>query len=296
MYLEFICPPMPYLIVAGESFFRPGDIHERRVLTDIFDLIVVHKGTLFIQEEESNYQLSAGDYLVLLPEKRHRGFQPCHSDTHFSWVHFSASNTYQLNYSNKQRQRTRMNHKKYYKKEAFSFFMNTQGHLSSEKEKQFKQIMRRLSEVEINLPLHQKKFLSAKVDSFEAQLLFFNLLAIVRTPDISSTENDVASHIYSYIEAHATQPFSLDDLSEKFAYHKSSIIQMVKKRYDITPAQLHKQFRLQKGKDLLAKKQLSIREVSDELGFYDAAYFSKQFKKSFGLSPKDYQNRKEEEH
>ncbi len=49
------------------------------------------------------------------------------------------------------------------------------------------------------------------------------------------------------------------------------------------------QLKLNKAKKMLANDDISIAEVSDACGFYDASYFSRAFKKEFGLSPSQFQ-------
>ena len=49
------------------------------------------------------------------------------------------------------------------------------------------------------------------------------------------------------------------------------------------------QVKLNKAKKMLSDTNISITEVSDACGFYDASYFSRVFKKEFGLSPSQYQ-------
>ncbi|MEQ7195279.1 helix-turn-helix domain-containing protein [Enterococcus avium] len=288
MYLEFICPPMPHSIVAGRSIFRTGDIHERRIMTDIFDLILVERGTLYMEEDDSQYALNAGDYLLLVPNKKHRGFRPCDEETRFAWIHFSTTGPYHFEYSSKQQKRKRMNRKKYYKKDEFSFFINSHSHLNAQQASSILAIVDRLEEVKIDNLAHEKLFFSPKIDEFEAQRQFLSILDTIRTQDYLSSDYDIASQIYSYIESHSNQPFSLEILANKFSYHKSYIIQLIKKHFGTTPAQLHNQFRLEKGRNLLLKTTMSIQEIAEDLSFYDAAYFSKLFKKEYLSSPKNY--------
>ena len=49
------------------------------------------------------------------------------------------------------------------------------------------------------------------------------------------------------------------------------------------------QLKLNKAKKMLADDSMSVNEVSDACGFYDASYFSRVFKKEFGVSPSNYQ-------
>ena len=48
------------------------------------------------------------------------------------------------------------------------------------------------------------------------------------------------------------------------------------------------QLKLNKAKKMLVDNSLSVAEVSDACGFYDPSYFSRVFKKEFGVSPSQY--------
>lgn len=49
------------------------------------------------------------------------------------------------------------------------------------------------------------------------------------------------------------------------------------------------QLKLNKAKKMLADDTIPVTEVSNACGFYDASYFSRVFKKEFGVSPSQYQ-------
>lgn len=49
------------------------------------------------------------------------------------------------------------------------------------------------------------------------------------------------------------------------------------------------QLKLNKAKKMLNDDSISIADVSDACGFYDASYFSRAFKKEFGIAPSHYQ-------
>ena len=71
----------------------------------------------------------------------------------------------------------------------------------------------------------------------------------------------------------------------------------------ISPSSLHKRFKAETGmslgayqddlifnraKQLLAQRQLSVKEVSQQLGFCDQYYFSRRFKAKTGATPSNY--------
>ncbi|MBR1695434.1 MAG: AraC family ligand binding domain-containing protein [Selenomonas sp.] len=94
MYLIFPCPPLPYLIVGGMSTFRVGDRHLRRTLPHTFDLIYVHQGELFMEEKGQNFTVTAGQFLILPPNRLHRGTKACRTETVFHWLHFYTTGTF----------------------------------------------------------------------------------------------------------------------------------------------------------------------------------------------------------
>ena len=49
------------------------------------------------------------------------------------------------------------------------------------------------------------------------------------------------------------------------------------------------QLKLNKAKKMLSDENIAVAEVSDACGFYDSSYFSRTFKKEFGMSPSYYQ-------
>jgi AraC family L-rhamnose operon regulatory protein RhaS len=51
---------------------------------------------------------------------------------------------------------------------------------------------------------------------------------------------------------------------------------------------------IKRGEEMIVKSRKSFKEISSECGFYDQNYFSKAFTKKYGLSPKEYRQKKAE--
>jgi AraC-like DNA-binding protein len=60
----------------------------------------------------------------------------------------------------------------------------------------------------------------------------------------------------------------------------------------ISPTQYRLKEKLNQAKYLLESTDMSVGEISDNLNFYDTAYFCKLFHKQMGLSPKQYRQNK----
>jgi two-component system, sensor histidine kinase ChiS len=59
---------------------------------------------------------------------------------------------------------------------------------------------------------------------------------------------------------------------------------------DQPPGQMIRSYRLQRAAELLKKTSETVSEICYKVGFSDHAYFSRAFKKQFGVSPTDYQD------
>lgn len=78
------------------------------------------------------------------------------------------------------------------------------------------------------------------------------------------------------------------DMCNMSKYHFSRVFKEVTGR---TPLEYRNDIRLEHAAELLREEQLSVEEVSTALGFSSASYFSFAFKKKFGSSPKNHQQR-----
>ena len=85
--LEFAIPPLPQFVTAGHAVWKPGDRHFARTF-GVYDLLLVTKGTLYMTEEQTEYEVGAGKLLVLEAGLPHVGHRACKEHTEIYWVHF----------------------------------------------------------------------------------------------------------------------------------------------------------------------------------------------------------------
>lgn len=93
--------------------------------------------------------------------------------------------------------------------------------------------------------------------------------------------------IMDYIEAHYTEPITLDDISENVGLSRYYVSRILNQGEGKNLTALVNQLRIEKAKLLLLDGSKS-NEVAYMLGYQDPSYFSKVFKKLTGKSPKEY--------
>lgn len=95
-----------------------------------------------------------------------------------------------------------------------------------------------------------------------------------------------------FIRDHYTEQISLDDLTSHCNVSKRQLIRYFKAAFDKTPITYVTEYKISRAKELLYKQpQLTIREISDELGFDNQHYFTRVFSKLTGETPSHYRYR-----
>lgn len=82
--------------------------------------------------------------------------------------------------------------------------------------------------------------------------------------------------------------FDVEDYCKIMAMSKSQLYRKTIQLTGLSPNILLKEFRLEKAKELMRKKPYSISQITFDSGFSSPSYFTKCFKKKFGLLPMAY--------
>ncbi len=99
---------------------------------------------------------------------------------------------------------------------------------------------------------------------------------------LGTIELDVEKHL-------GEGDYSIDKLSETLGMSRSVLFKKVKSLTGKAPVDLIRDIRLRNAANLLASKQLMVKEVAYRVGISDIKYFTQCFKKKYGVTPKQYQ-------
>lgn len=103
--------------------------------------------------------------------------------------------------------------------------------------------------------------------------------------------NRNAAEFQKLLEEYFKKEKELSFYSDKLNITNSTLSKVVKKEFTKTPTQLMNERVILEAKKLLHLTYRSIKEIASELGFDDEFYFSRYFKKTVGLSPKQYREK-----
>ncbi|WP_288876523.1 AraC family transcriptional regulator [uncultured Allobaculum sp.] len=108
------------------------------------------------------------------------------------------------------------------------------------------------------------------------------------TPMQQYYEHTLLNEILVYINNNICSAFTVEDLCIKFSVSRSSLQNLFRTNLHISPKQYISNLKLNHAKLLIQEHNRTISEISDMLGFTSIHYFSRKFKKQYGLSPTDY--------
>lgn len=101
-------------------------------------------------------------------------------------------------------------------------------------------------------------------------------------------EPDVVQQIKQYIIAHSQEDISLEMIAKRVGLSPFYISKVFKEQLGINYIDFLTECRIEKAKALMSDPELSLKEITFEVGYNDPNYFSKVFKKSCGIAPTDY--------
>ena len=108
----------------------------------------------------------------------------------------------------------------------------------------------------------------------------------------SSRKSPVVYSIKNYIaENYESMDLSIMVISEHVKLSSSYVCTLFKSETGITLNQYITEYRLGRAKELLSDPRNRIVDIAERVGYSDSNYFSKIFRKSFGLSPSEFREK-----
>jgi AraC family transcriptional regulator, arabinose operon regulatory protein len=109
--------------------------------------------------------------------------------------------------------------------------------------------------------------------------------------DILQEQNPGVSRAIQIMESNLGKKLSLERIAEESGYSPSYFTTMFSKRTGYGPLSYFSHLKISKACEYLDFSKLKIKEISFALGYTDPYYFSKDFSRKMGLSPRNYRKR-----
>jgi len=94
--------------------------------------------------------------------------------------------------------------------------------------------------------------------------------------------------VIDYIQAYLDSDLSLNQLAASVQMSPHYFSRLFKETTGFTPHKYVINCRIERAKELLKQKQISIAEIAKEVGFVDQSHLNRYFKRKVGITPKQF--------
>ena len=105
---------------------------------------------------------------------------------------------------------------------------------------------------------------------------------------VGISEKKIDLVIARFVNENLDKELSVTEICSEFRLARNEVYAIFKKYFDTTPAEYIKTRRLEKACELLENTELRINDIGSKCGFPDYNYFSKVFKRFYGISPREH--------
>ena len=109
--------------------------------------------------------------------------------------------------------------------------------------------------------------------------------------DLIVEQNPGISRAIQFMEQNLSKKISLDEIAEEAGYSPSYLTTLFRKKTGYSPLSYFSHLKITKACEYLDFSKRKIKEISFLMGYTDPYYFSKDFQKKMGLSPRNYRKR-----
>jgi two-component system, response regulator YesN len=100
----------------------------------------------------------------------------------------------------------------------------------------------------------------------------------------------ILDKLITYINSHYAENLTLDQLSSMCVLSPTYISKIFKTHLDTNFIDYVSSVRIKVAKRLIKNSELSLKEISNEIGYVDPNYFTRVFKKYEGMTPSEYRS------
>ena len=276
---------LPFVSMTGRSKEKKGWSHSGRTI-ECNLLAIIHRGECVFKINETEYDLQAGD-VIFIPKNMY--YKP-HTDTscEYTFFHFDG----EIMQDDQKDNKAQSNADEAIKKPSFY------GLTSHERSPLYLDYKMKLGDKaqEISLLLNKCINIRTSFTSMQRTLLSLHFCEIllyiseVYTKHSQKKSEYPASlnKILLFIQENYTTPIQLDDICKHTNVSKQYCMRLFKKHMNMTINDYILDMRMKHAAYLLLHTYMNVNEASDYLGFSSVSYFSRCFKKYYGVAPTLY--------
>lgn len=130
-------------------------------------------------------------------------------------------------------------------------------------------------------------------NNLRALSCFFRFLSYIAAGTVAniqqanSEKNQYVTQAIQYIGHHLSK-VTVESLAQVVNLNRSYLTSLFKQDLDLTPSEYIQNFRITKARHLLESSDISIDQVAEQCGYQRTNSFTRVFKRTYGISPRQY--------
>lgn len=123
---------------------------------------------------------------------------------------------------------------------------------------------------------------------FKIMLLFYRFVPYQREEADSEEITEKLKAVLQYVKEHYRQQITVAQLAQICHFSEYYFMRFFKQYMGVTCVEYLNQYRMEIAAGRLAGSSRSVTEIAMDTGFNNVSYFNRVFRRSFGMTPKEY--------
>ncbi len=275
---------MPYISMTGKVSEKNGWSHSGRQM-DINMLVIFHSGECCFEINGAEYTYTKGDIALVPKNTRYRP----HTDTtcEYTFFHFDGD----FIFCEKPPEKI----VPFDKMPPGNPFYGFKGHEEADLLFDYKMTMGNQAQ---NIELMLRKSINTQINYAEkmqillalqfSEMMFYISQSFCELFQNESSTPAPVNKIVYYIKENYMHNITLDDICQSTNFSKQYCMRLFKKYMHTTINDYILSLRMRHAAYLLRSTYMNVNQTADYLGFSNVSYFSRVFKKYYGVAPSSY--------
>lgn len=109
--------------------------------------------------------------------------------------------------------------------------------------------------------------------------------------DLADESSPAVRRAIQFLEKNLHKKLSLQQIADEAGYSPTYFTTLFRKETNYSPLSYFTHLKILKACEFLDYTRMKVKEISFQLGYSDPYYFTRDFKKKMGMSPRQYRNR-----
>ena len=146
-----------------------------------------------MEEDGQQFTVTTGQFLILPPNRLHRGTKACRTETIFHWLHFYTTGSFSCSETPVRDSNVIQKSSQQFEKKPFHISLPQYGAILKELQPNMLDIMEQITQVRIDRKENSKRFSDNTIPQLKLQQLFFTLLTYIGESSAEIQSHDAAA-------------------------------------------------------------------------------------------------------